>query len=242
LVATGDLLKVYNDIRALLRDQHNKHTSDVARQLTRVAHHVNIPFFAPLIGKVTSFALNKLAGELSRSRKPDFPRACTGTFRRSMGLPCGHELKRLFEVDAPLQPGLIHQHWFYLPNVTSPSTTAIRVPLLLNPTAPEPSEAIGATISQPEPADLPTVDELLDIRSASSSRRDSSVDFAGEAGECTTAEAHRVPAPIPPEQTPILEPEEAQGRGRPGRSTRRNPSHFETVGARVRRRRAREAV
>ncbi len=40
----------------------------------------------------------------------------------------------------------------------------------------------------------------------------------------------------------LLEPVTTPGHGRPRRTTRRNPSLFETVGARVRRRRAREGA
>jgi hypothetical protein len=34
----------------------------LARQLASVMHHVNVPFLALLIDKVTSYALNKLSG------------------------------------------------------------------------------------------------------------------------------------------------------------------------------------
>jgi hypothetical protein len=47
--------------------------------------------------------------------------------------------------------------------------------------------------------------------------------------------------PVGPEAVTLQGPEPSVRRGRPTRSTRRDPSEFETVGARVRRRRAREA-
>ncbi len=132
-VASGDLLKVYNDIHALLRDQHRKYAAETSRQLCSVSHHVNIPFFAPLIGKVTSYALNKLADELSRSRQPDFPRVCTGTFTRTMGLPCGHDIRWLQDANVSLSPTLIHRHWFHEPLAEPCDFATLQGQLLLNP-------------------------------------------------------------------------------------------------------------
>jgi hypothetical protein len=50
------------------------------------------------------------------------------------------------------------------------------------------------------------------------------------------------PTPIPPEQVSLLAPIEVQPRGRPAKSTQRDPSLFETIGARVKRRRVHDAA
>ncbi len=57
-----------------------------------------------------------------------------------------------------------------------------------------------------------------------------------------SSSAESIPAPVPPAQVPVLEPEQVFLHGRQRRSTQRDPSHFETIGSRVRRRRAREAA
>jgi hypothetical protein len=58
---------VYGNITRLVSDQHKKHEDTVAQQLVSVQLDINTPFFAPLVGKVTSYALKKLLDELARS-------------------------------------------------------------------------------------------------------------------------------------------------------------------------------
>jgi hypothetical protein len=138
-VAKGDLLRVYNNIHTLLRDQHQKYIAETVWQLRSTSHHVNILFYDSLFGEVTSYALNKLPDELSRSRRPDIPRACTGTFTHTMGLPCRHVLKCLWDTCTLIEPALIHQHWFYEPLSEAQEFTAIRVHRLLTPPVSRPS-------------------------------------------------------------------------------------------------------
>ncbi len=131
-MATGDLYKVYRNIVGLIQSQHKHHLDETARQLTRVGLHVNTPFYALLIGKVTTFALNKLSDELARSRHDDFPRVCTGTFTQSMGLPCAHTLRQLHADDRQIPLSAIHRHWYYLPDSRPVADQAVRQ-LLHNP-------------------------------------------------------------------------------------------------------------
>jgi hypothetical protein len=109
-VASGDLLKVYQNIVALLTDQHREHAAKVAQQLTRATHRVNTPFFSLLVGKVSTYALHKLGDEVARSSRNDFPRTCTETFTKSLGLPCAHQLKHLVVEGLLVTPNLIHEH------------------------------------------------------------------------------------------------------------------------------------
>lgn len=138
----------------------------VAKQQSRISHDINLPIFSALVGKVSTYALHKMANELARSRKSDFPRICTGTFTRTMGMPCGHLLHQRAESRLLINLNEVHRHWYFSPQDSQSSETPV-----LNP--------------------------------------------------------------IPVET----------GRGRPRNvtSTRRNPSEFETIAARVRRQRARAA-
>ncbi len=196
---------------------------------------MNVPFFAPLIGKFTSYALNKLADELTRSRRPDFPSVCTGTFARTMGLPCGHELKRWNSENSPLQPAQIHRHWFYLPLSADRNYTPVRGTLLLNPLQINSDQtddvSSRSSHSEQEPAPVERDTEFL-APSANSSN----------ALAPWSDGLHGVPAPIPPAQVPLLEPLELEPQSQRLRSTRQDSSQFVTVGMRVRRRRAREAA
>jgi hypothetical protein len=217
-VANGDLYTVYGNIVRLVNDQHYKYSTTVATQLVSVSHDCNTPIYAPLIGKVTSYALNKMAKELARSRQPGFPRVCTSTFTKAMGLPCAHELRRCHEAHTPLQPSQIHRHWYYLPGATPADTPFEQSALLLNPTS---SEVPAAGLLE---ADVLAEEETLDASHESS----------------PLVKPHN--RPLPPDEVPLLDPVPTVGRGRPARSTRRDPSEFETVGARVRRRRVRETA
>jgi hypothetical protein len=70
-VANGDLYKVYCHIRNLLCHQLHEYDAKFAKQIMQLNHHLNVLFYAPLIGHVSVFALNKLASELTRSREKE---------------------------------------------------------------------------------------------------------------------------------------------------------------------------
>ncbi len=114
-VANGDLYKVYCHIRRLLQHQPHEYEAKSATELTRLNHHLNRPFLAPLIGRVSVYALNKFANELARSGERNFSSTCTGTFTKTMGLPCAHELQRRYIANQPVYLSLVHSHWYLLP-------------------------------------------------------------------------------------------------------------------------------
>jgi hypothetical protein len=189
---------------------------------------VNVPSFAPLIGKVTSYALSKLADELSQSRQPDLPRVCTGTLTRTLGIPCGHELKRWHNDNSPLQPIQIHYHWFYLPLSAHRAVTPVRGSLLLNPSRINSDRPAALSSSptqceqEPEPVERDT--EFI------APSADASITLAsGSDGlQGTDLSTPPVPASILPTEVPLLEPVEVEPRSRRLRSIKRDISQFET--------------
>jgi hypothetical protein len=100
----------------LIKGQYKCHANHITQQLATVPHYINMAYFALLIGKVESYALNKLGNEPAQSRRAEFAQHCTATLTMSMRLPCAHQLRYLYAWNQPLQPGLIHRHWFYLPD------------------------------------------------------------------------------------------------------------------------------
>jgi hypothetical protein len=122
---------VYGDIVGLIKSQHRKHANAVMQQLASVMYNVNVPFFAPLIGKITSFACNKLAEKLAQSRRPNFPRRCTHTYTLSMGRPCAHKVNAWYTANMAVQPSSFRRHEFYLPDALPElGPTQYRHPLL----------------------------------------------------------------------------------------------------------------
>ncbi len=251
----------------------------MARQLSRVGLHVNTPFYALLIGKVTTFALNKLSDELARSRRDDFPRVCTGTFTRSMGLPCAHTLRQLHAEGNQIPLSAIHRHWVYLPDSRPVVDQVIRQQLLWNPLQSS-GNAEGRSKSYlvVSPFYL-TVKNMQDKAMSRGVLRDLQRSHLKRLHLRMTTllgltpmqwkrqcwlrvHVHievlfykllslmlyayfslAIPAPLAPDQVSLLDPLSTGDRhSNPSRSTRRDPSEFETIGTRVRRRRAREGA
>ncbi len=215
-VANGDLYKVYCHIRSLLQHQLHEYQAKSATEVTRLNHHLNKPFYAPLIGRVSVFALNKIANELARSREPDFPRNCTGTYTKTMGLPCAHELHRRYQLQQPVYLSLVHQHWHLLPTSQAARPT-LQQPQLLNPTP-------TTVASDDDDVDAASVSATSHVGVGDHGLADALPDDPRDSSE--------------DDDVVLLEPLVPRTT-RQTRTTRRDPSVFETVGARVRRRRAR---
>jgi len=59
-VSTGNLNRVLDRIQLMLINKIAEHNSELDMARQRVLHNINIPIFAELIRKVTSFALRKI--------------------------------------------------------------------------------------------------------------------------------------------------------------------------------------
>jgi hypothetical protein len=59
-VSTGDLFTVYNKSKLLLLNQHTEFEADIADNKRRTPHTSRDPFYAELLGRISSFALRKL--------------------------------------------------------------------------------------------------------------------------------------------------------------------------------------
>jgi hypothetical protein len=79
-VASGDLLKVCQNIVALPTEQHCKHTANAAQQLTRAPRQTSTPFFALLVSFASNHTLHKMVDKLARLQQKVFPCVFNDTF------------------------------------------------------------------------------------------------------------------------------------------------------------------
>jgi hypothetical protein len=111
-VSTSNLKVVYNNITLLLTNQFAEFETTVDSNKMRIPYTAQDIFYAPLIGQISSYALGKLWDEQHRLSSPDpFP-SCTGSFQRSMGMPCAHDMQERLIKQGTLRLDDIHHHWY----------------------------------------------------------------------------------------------------------------------------------
>jgi hypothetical protein len=132
-VLTGDLKTVYDKISLLLISRFTEFDAAIDHNKLRIPHTARDPLYAPLVGRISSFALGKLWDQrhclvTSTSLPP-----CTGLFRNTMGMPCAHEIQQRLSQHLTLQLEDIHSHWFLYP-----LPPRLMEPLLLDPSPANP--------------------------------------------------------------------------------------------------------
>ena len=119
-VSTGDLRSVREKLSLAIEHQYHENQALISSEMIRVPHTLQSPFFALVVTKVSSFALEKVLEEYEKamraSREAPLP-PCNGLFTVSMGLPCAHEIKRRLEANQILDLVDINKHWW----ITLPS-------------------------------------------------------------------------------------------------------------------------
>jgi hypothetical protein len=122
-VSTGDLKAVYDKITLLLKNRFAEFEAAVDSNKIRIPHTARDPFYTPLVGQISSYALGKLWDERYRLNSTDPLSPCTGSFRRTMGMPCAHDMQDRLVERGTLQLDDIHHHWYLaapLPRVMEP--------------------------------------------------------------------------------------------------------------------------
>jgi hypothetical protein len=122
-VSTGDLKAVYDKITLLLTNRFAEFKAAVNSNKMRIPHTARDIFYAPLIGQISSYALGKLWDERRRLSSTNPLPSCTGSFRRSMGMPCAHDMQERLIEQGTLQLDDIHYHWYLatpIPHVMEP--------------------------------------------------------------------------------------------------------------------------
>jgi hypothetical protein len=132
-VSTGDLKTVYDRVSLLLINQHVEFEAAIAHNRTHTPHTARHLFYAPLLNRVSNYALGKLWEQRQRLSNPDPLPRCTGTFTKTMGLPCAHQMQDRFRDNGTLLLADIHAHWYLLP-----LAPAAAEPLILEPAVAKP--------------------------------------------------------------------------------------------------------
>ncbi|OAE32239.1 hypothetical protein AXG93_1089s1040 [Marchantia polymorpha subsp. ruderalis] len=109
-------------LAAYLRIKLAKLKAAKAKEHIRVPHMLRITLFANLVGRITHFALNLLDGRRQQLNGNAKLPECTGVFRKTLGLPCAHDLAKI-----PAGAGVlltdVHPHWHLdNPVVSEPAT------------------------------------------------------------------------------------------------------------------------
>ena len=114
-VSTGDLYAVYHKIDMALEHQHREIEAQASSERIATPHVQNIPFFSPLLTKISLFALKKCYDQYLKVMKatPEDPlHPCRGSFTQTMGMPCAHKINDRLQRNQTLQLGDFHRHWW----------------------------------------------------------------------------------------------------------------------------------
>jgi hypothetical protein len=132
-VSTSNLKTVYDKISILLANQHVEFEAAIAHNQTHTPHTARHPFYAPLLSKVSNYALGKLWEQRHQLASPDPLPPCTGSFINTMGLPCAHEMRSRLADNGTLLLADIHPHWHLLPLIPAVAEPLILEPAIANP-------------------------------------------------------------------------------------------------------------
>jgi hypothetical protein len=218
----SDLFGVVKVISMLHTEQYDKIRDELAQSRDLIAHDINAKLPAntwmdPGINrKVVPLGLKKLRQQYELTLKPAFNQGCSGTFEKTMGIPCSHTISHLIEVNLKVSAAHFDAFWLYDRPVPAPPVPdpLHDVPAQfgmidltnIDPLLPDPAEI---HIPPPPPAqfcmiDLTNTDPLLPD-----------------------------PADVPPLPPAVLPPVKVRAKGRPRKdnaSTKRQPSAWERNG------------
>src|SRR4051794_18527317 len=128
--STGDLKTVFDRIKLLLVNEHAKYDSLLDRDRTRIPHTAMNPFYGQLVGHISGRALGYLWNQRRRLTVPEPLVACTGTFAKSMGMPCAHQMQLRLQEGGVLYLNEIHSHWHFQPKLATVMELLVLEPLV----------------------------------------------------------------------------------------------------------------
>ena len=128
-VSTGDLKSVFDKITLLLENKFHEHDALLDSNRSRIPHANMNQLYEQLLGRISHYALGLLHSQRQRLVLETPLKACTGLFRKSIGLPCAHEMQQRISIHGSLVLEDCHQHWhlvFALLRVPEPLVLAPR--------------------------------------------------------------------------------------------------------------------
>jgi hypothetical protein len=233
--STLDLFEAWRAMKHALLNQLAELKSNQAKQQIRIPIELSGSLYSAVRGWVSHEALRKVEEQRKLLLKTDPPPSptCTGSFSKSLGLPCVHVLKNLLDQNQVLQLEHFHSHWHLnregAPQLLLEPRQRID-PVITNSTIPqsstrrEPSgfEAVEAAI---QPRALPRCSrchalghimtskacpsrytELLQLVTTPEQPQLQPASVLEPASQTTAAIAPAAPPPTPPVRTPSSSP------------------------------------
>ncbi|CAG8808909.1 23331_t:CDS:2, partial [Cetraspora pellucida] len=121
-MSTEDLHHVHTKISLAVTNQRKEFDAMIMSEHIRVpVFATNNSFYANIKAKVSSFTLKKINKQYQKAKhataqEPLLP--CTGTFSKTLGLPCAHFIQHLGDQSLILNE--IHKHWWIPGSLLAP--------------------------------------------------------------------------------------------------------------------------
>ena len=153
-----------------IRIQHELADERIKRPLSLL-----IPLFRDILNKVSTFALSKAFAIYSRylpiGQGKDPIKPCTGVTKRTQGIPCIHDIKRLYDSGQSLQMTDFHVHWHICPQNNDPidPRLLVREPVVVRSRG----RPVASSSTRREPSSFERTEQAINrqIRAQRGSRR-----------------------------------------------------------------------
>jgi hypothetical protein len=104
-------VNVVEKISQLIADQERVIHANIEESKTRTPFKLMNPFFDQVVRKISFYPLMKVEEEFSVAKSTDTFLACTGVFRKTMGIPCRREIKRKLNLGLILEINDFDSQW-----------------------------------------------------------------------------------------------------------------------------------
>ena len=116
---TGNMYCVMDQTDLVLFRQRSKYNGNIQNQRRKTKWVKDKKFYREIRGRISHFVITKLQEQYKISDNNEELPLCTQVFRRTVGLPCRHDLKQRIYCRGRLRLSDIHRHWkFDKPEVT----------------------------------------------------------------------------------------------------------------------------
>jgi len=110
-VSSRNLLDAFFCIDRAICNQLVERKVRAAATCARLMHATQDALFSGILSKVSKFACTQILTQLQMAKDAEPGSECTGVYRRTMGLPCSHELRWLRSRQETLRLTDIHPQW-----------------------------------------------------------------------------------------------------------------------------------
>lgn len=111
-ISTGNLLMVFERLHLMLKTQFIELKQKEEHHKITISHKTNKPYLKHLHGKVSRFALDKIADQAENAKFVTTRDKCTQIFTSTWGLPCKHRFFHLFKSNELVNLNEISSQWY----------------------------------------------------------------------------------------------------------------------------------